>query len=41
MDRAGGLMRFNIPAFRLPAPVLDEEIEYIMNMGVDVRYKRP
>ena len=35
---AGGLMRYNIPAFRLPANVLDEEIGYIVDMGVDVRY---
>ncbi len=36
--QAGGLMRFNIPAFRLPASVLDEETDYIIRMGVDVRY---
>ncbi len=33
----GGLMRSNIPAFRLPASVLDEEIGYITDMGVDLR----
>lgn len=37
----GGLMRINIPAFRLPAEVLDEEIAYIVDMGVDVRYNTP
>ena len=36
--QAGGLMRFNIPAFRLPAKVLDEETGYIIDMGADVRY---
>ena len=36
--RAGGLMRFNIPAFRLPASVLDEETGYIIDMGAEVRY---
>ena len=41
LDRSGGLMRVNIPAFRLPAAVLDEEIEYIVDMGVDVRYNTP
>ncbi len=35
---AGGLMRYNIPAFRLPAEVLQEEIDYIVNMGVTVHY---
>jgi NADPH-dependent glutamate synthase beta subunit-like oxidoreductase/ferredoxin len=39
--RAGGLMRVNIPAFRLPEQVLDEEIGYIVDMGVDVRYNTP
>jgi len=38
---AGGLMRTNIPAFRLPAKVLDEEIGYIVNMGVDLRLNSP
>jgi NADPH-dependent glutamate synthase beta subunit-like oxidoreductase len=37
----GGLMRVNIPAFRLPAQVLDEEIGYIVDMGVEVRYGTP
>jgi formate dehydrogenase (NADP+) beta subunit len=39
--RPGGLMRINIPAFRLPEQVLDEEIGYIIDMGVDVRYNTP
>ncbi len=37
-QQAGGLMRINIPAFRLPAQVLDDETDYIIRMGVDVRY---
>ena len=36
-DKAGGLMRTNIPSFRLPASVLDEEIAMIVDMGVDLR----
>jgi formate dehydrogenase beta subunit len=39
--RAGGLMRVNIPSFRLPAEVLDEEISYILDRGVDVRWNSP
>ena len=39
--RAGGLMRFNIPAFRLPASVLDEETGYIIDMGAEVHYDTP
>jgi NADPH-dependent glutamate synthase beta subunit-like oxidoreductase len=38
---AGGLMRTNIPSFRLPAAVLDEEIGYIVDMGVDLRLNTP
>jgi formate dehydrogenase beta subunit len=41
LPRAGGLMRVNIPAFRLPEQVLDDEIGYITDMGVDVRYNTP
>jgi formate dehydrogenase beta subunit len=38
---AGGLMRTNIPAFRLPAEVLDEETQVILDMGAEVRYGTP
>jgi len=41
LARAGGLMRSNIPAFRLPERVLDEEIDMILEMGVDIRYGTP
>ncbi len=37
LDTTGGLMRTNIPQFRLPPEVLDEEIGYILDMGVDLR----
>jgi NADPH-dependent glutamate synthase beta subunit-like oxidoreductase len=37
----GGLMRTNIPAFRLPAEVLDEEIGYVIGMGADLRLGSP
>jgi len=40
-EKPGGLMRSSIPAFRLPEPVLDEEIGYIVDMGADVRYGSP
>ncbi len=39
--QAGGLMRTNIPSFRLPAGVLDDEIRYIIDMGVDLRLGTP
>ncbi len=41
LDKPGGLMRTNIPSFRLPERVLTEEIDAIVNMGVDVRYNSP
>ena len=34
---AGGLMRTNIPSFRLPGSVIDEEIAAIVDMGVDLK----
>lgn len=37
----GGLMRTNIPSFRLPTAVLDEEIGMIVRMGVDLRLNHP
>ena len=33
----GGLMRSNIPSFRLPATVIDEEIGLILDMGVELK----
>ncbi|HEX5788031.1 MAG TPA: FAD-dependent oxidoreductase [Woeseiaceae bacterium] len=33
LGTTGGLMRTNIPRFRLPPAVLDEEIGYILDMG--------
>ncbi len=41
LDITGGLMRTNIPAFRLPPAVLDEEINTIVEMGVDLRLNSP
>jgi len=37
----GGLMRSNIPAFRLPPKVLNDEIDMILGMGADIRYDTP
>jgi NADPH-dependent glutamate synthase beta subunit-like oxidoreductase/ferredoxin len=35
-QKLGGMMRSDIPSFRLPQTVLDEEIETILNLGVDL-----
>ena len=40
-DKPGGLMRTNIPSFRLPEQVLTDETDAILNMGVEVRYNSP
>ncbi len=37
LDKPGGLMRTNIPAFRLPVEVLDDEMDQILRMDVDLR----
>ncbi len=37
----GGLMRSNIPAFRLPQSVLDEEIGMILDLGVELKLNAP
>ena len=37
----GGLMRTNIPSFRLPQAVLDDEIGQILGMGVDLKLNHP
>jgi len=41
LETTGGLMRTNIPRFRLPPKVLDEEIGYIVDMGVDLKMNHP
>jgi NADPH-dependent glutamate synthase beta subunit-like oxidoreductase len=35
--RAGGMIRTQIPRFRLPESVIDEEVGYVLDMGVEVR----
>ncbi|MFV0297330.1 MAG: FAD-dependent oxidoreductase [Hyphomicrobiaceae bacterium] len=36
--KAGGLMRTNIPSFRLPAEVLDDEVNRIVGFGVEAKF---
>jgi NADPH-dependent glutamate synthase beta subunit-like oxidoreductase/ferredoxin len=38
LPKPGGLMRTNIPSFRLPVHVLEEEMAMILDMGVEVHY---
>jgi formate dehydrogenase (NADP+) beta subunit len=35
--QAGGMIRSQIPKFRLPESVIDEEVGYILEMGVEVK----
>ena len=41
LDVTGGLMRSNIPSFRLPENVLNEEIQMILDMGVALKDNHP
>ncbi len=36
-QQAGGMIRTQIPKFRLPESVIDEEVNYILNIGVEFR----
>ena len=38
--RGGGMMRSQIPAFRLPQEVLEEEVDYILDMGVEGHFNK-
>ncbi|MCB9284616.1 MAG: FAD-dependent oxidoreductase [Lewinellaceae bacterium] len=37
-DKAGGMMRTQIPSFRLPESVLDEEVNYVLDMGIHTHF---
>ncbi|ATW24035.1 molybdopterin-dependent oxidoreductase [Candidatus Formimonas warabiya] len=37
MPKAGGMLRYGIPQYRLPKEVLDQEIATIENMGVEIQ----
>jgi len=37
LPKLGGMLRYGIPAYRLPRDILDEEINYIIDTGVTVR----
>lgn len=38
-EKGGGMMRSQIPAFRLPVEVLEEEVDYVLRMGVISHFK--
>ena len=39
-EAGGGMMRSQIPSFRLPINVLNEEVNYILEMGVYVQFNK-
>ncbi|MCL6465127.1 MAG: FAD-dependent oxidoreductase [candidate division WOR-3 bacterium] len=40
-DKPGGMMRWGIPAYRLPREVLDKEIQLILDAGVELKLNSP
>jgi len=36
--KGGGMMRTQIPAFRLPEEVLDEEVNYVLDLGIQTHF---
>ena len=41
LARPGGMLRYGIPAFRLPRAVLDAEIAAIVELGVEIECNHP
>ena len=39
-SQPGGMVRSQIPKFRLPDSVIDEECDYILNLGVEARFNQ-
>ncbi len=37
-ERAGGMLRYGVPSYRLPDDQLDKDIEYIRSLGVEMRF---
>jgi heterodisulfide reductase subunit A len=36
-EKAGGMLRYSIPEYRLPREILDEEIQRVIDMGVKIK----
>lgn len=37
LHKAGGVLQYGIPEFRLPKKIVDEELNYLKEIGVDIR----
>ena len=35
--KSGGMLRYGIPAYRLPKEILDNEIRYVQDLGVEIK----
>jgi len=38
LPEAGGMMRYGIPSYRLPYDQIDKDVDYILSLGVDIKY---
>ncbi len=38
LPEAGGMMRYGIPEYRLPYDQIDKDINYILSLGVEIKY---
>ena len=38
LEKAGGMMRYGIPEYRLPYTAIDKDIDYIVSVGVEIKY---
>lgn len=39
-SRPGGMLMWGIPEYRLPKAILEEEVRWIADLGVDIQYKK-
>ncbi len=37
-DKAGGMLRYGVPSYRLPDEALDKDLEYIRSLGVEMKF---
>ncbi|MFA7230042.1 MAG: FAD-dependent oxidoreductase [Victivallaceae bacterium] len=40
MPKAGGMLRYGIPEYRLPKAILDREIKHFVDMGIEIELNR-
>ena len=36
--KAGGMLRYGVPSYRLPDPALDKDIDFIVSLGVEMKF---